>query len=72
MNREQTRKQLLNIIDKILDLILQFELRNNLIVIYTNPNDSDNYISTMELIQDMEKIIWDRIDKIEANGDGID
>ncbi|MBS6562696.1 MAG: hypothetical protein KH328_05040 [Staphylococcus sp.] len=64
MNREQTRKQLLNIIDKILDLILQFELRNNLIVIYTNPNDSDNYISTMELIQDMEKIIWDRIDKI--------
>ena len=64
MNREQTRKQLLNIIDKILDLILQFELRNNLIVIYTNPNDSDNYISTMELIQDMEKSIWDRIDKI--------
>ena len=64
MNREQTRKQLLNIIDKILDLILQFELRINLIVIYTNPNDSDNYISTMELIQDMEKIIWDRIDKI--------
>jgi hypothetical protein len=26
----------------------------------------------MEIIQDMEKIIWDRIDKIEANGDGID
>lgn len=72
MDKEYKRKQRLKIIDELPDLRLLFEQRNNLIVIYSNLNDSDKYISTMEIIQDMEKIIWDRIDNIEANGDGID
>ena len=44
MDKEQTRKQRLKIIDELPDLRLIFELRNNLIVIYLNPIDSDKYI----------------------------
>lgn len=54
------------------DLRLLFELRNNLIVIYSNPIDSDKYISTIELLLEIEKIIWDRIDEIERSGDAVD
>ena len=54
------------------DLRLLFELRNNLIVIYSNPIDSDKYISTVELLLEIEKIIWDRIDEIERSGDAVD
>ena len=72
MDKEQTRKQRLKIIDEIPDLRLLFELRNNLIVIYPNPIDSDKYISTIELLLEIEKTIWDRIDEIERSGDAID
>lgn len=65
MDNEQTRKQRLNSIDEIPDLRLLFELRNNLIVIYSNPSESDKYISTIELILEIEKAIWDRIDEID-------
>lgn len=65
MDKEQTRKQRLNSIDEIPDLRLLFELRNNLIVIYSNPSESDKYISTIELILEIEKAIWDRIDEID-------
>ena len=72
MDKEQTRKQRLKIIDELPDLRLIFELRNNLIVIYLNPIDSDKYISTIELLLEIEKTIWDRIDEIERSGDAID
>ena len=72
MDKEQTRKQRLKIIDELPDLRLIFELRNNLIVIYPNPIDSDKYISTIELLLEIEKTIWDRIDEIERSGDAID
>lgn len=72
MDIEQTRKQRLKIIDEIPDLRLLYELRNSLIVIYPNPNDSDRYISTIELLLEIEKAIWDRIDKIERSGDVVD
>ena len=65
MDKEQTRKERLNSIDEIPDLRLLFELRNNLIVIYSNPSESDKYISTIELILEIEKAIWDRIDEID-------
>ena len=65
MDKEQTRKQRLNSIDEIPDLRLLFELRNNLIVIYSNPSESDKYISTIELILEIEKAICDRIDEID-------
>lgn len=65
MDNEQTRKQRLKIIDEIPDLRLLYELRNNLIVIYLNPSDSDKYISTAELLLEIEKIIWNRIDEID-------
>ena len=65
MDKEQTRKQRLNSIDEIPDLRLLYELRNSLIVIYPNPNDSDRYISTIELLLEIEKAIWDRIDEID-------
>ena len=57
MDKEQTRKQRLKIIDELPDLRLIFELRNNLIVIYLNPIDSDKYISTLELLLEIEKVI---------------
>ena len=57
MDKEQTRKQRLKIIDEIPDLRLLFELRNNLIVIFPNPIDSDKYISTLELLLEIEKAI---------------
>ncbi len=57
MDKEQTRKQRLKIIDEIPDLRLLFELRNNLIVIFPNPIDSDKYISTLELLLEIEKVI---------------
>ena len=72
MDKEQTRQQRLKIIDEIPDLRLLFELRNNLIVIYPDPIDSDKYISTIELLLEIEKTIWDRIDEIERSGDAID
>lgn len=72
MDKEQTRKQQLKIIDELPDLRLLFELRNNLIVIYPNPIESDKYISTVELLLEIEKEIWDRIDKIEECGDAVD
>ena len=65
MDKEQTRKQRLKIIDELLDLRLLFELRNNLIVIYLNPIDSDKYISTINMLLEIKKSIWDRIDEIE-------
>lgn len=69
MDIEQTRKQRLKIIDEIPDLRLLYELRNSLIVIYPNPKDSDKHISTVELLLEIEKVIWDRIDEIERSGD---
>lgn len=57
MDKEQTRQQRLKIIDEIPDLRLLFELRNNLIVIFPNPIDSDKYISTLELLLEIEKVI---------------
>ena len=69
MDKEQTRKQRLKIIDELLDLRLLFELRNNLIVIYLNPIDSDKYISTLKLLLEIEKVIWYKIDEIERSGD---
>ena len=72
MDIEQTRKQRLKIIDEIPDLRLLFELRNNLIVVYPNPNDSDHYISTVELLLEIEKAIWDRIDEIIRSRDAVD
>ena len=69
MDIEQTRKQRLKIIDEIPDLRLLYELRNSLIVIYPNPEDSDNHSSTVELLLEIEKVIWDRIDEIERSGD---
>ena len=71
MDKEQTRKQRLKIIDEIPDLRLLFELRNNLIVIFPNPIDSDKYISTLELLLEIEKVIWDSIDEIERSGDAV-
>lgn len=65
MDKEQTRKQRLKIIDELPDLRLLFELRNNLIVIYFNPIDSDKYISTIKMLLEIKKSIWDRIDEIE-------
>ena len=65
MDKEQTRKQRLKIIDELLDLRSLFELRNNLIVIYLNPIDSDKYISTIKMLLEIKKSIWDRIDEIE-------
>ena len=50
MDKEYKRTQRLKIIDELPDLRLLFEQRNNLIVIYSNLNDSDKYISTMEII----------------------
>lgn len=72
IDKEQKRKQRLKIIDELPDLRLLFELRNNLIVIYPNPIDSDKYISTVELLLEIEKAIWDRIDEIEENGGAVD
>ncbi|MEI3526610.1 MAG: hypothetical protein V8R15_00655 [Bacilli bacterium] len=72
MDKEQTRKLRLKVIDEIPDLRLLFELRNNLIVIYPNPIDSDKYISIVELLLEIEKAIWDRIDEIERSGDAVD
>ena len=72
MDKEQTRKQRLKIIDELPDLRLLFELRNNLIVIYPNPIDSDKYISTLKLLLEIEKVIWDKIDEIERSGDIVD
>ena len=69
MDIEQTRKQRLKIIDEIPDLRLLYELRNSLIVIYPNSKDSDKHISTVELLLEIEKVIWDRIDEIERSGD---
>ena len=69
MDKEQTRKQRLKIIDEIPDLRLLYELRNSLIVIYPNPEDSDKHISIVELLLEIEKVIWDRIDEIERSGD---
>ena len=69
MDIEKTRKQRLKIIDEIQDLRLLYELRNSLIVIYPNPEDSDKHISTVELLLEIEKVIWDRIDEIERSGD---
>ena len=69
MDIEQTRKQRLKIIDELPDLRLLFELRNNLIVIYLNPIDSDKYISTLKLLLEIEKVIWYKIDEIERSGD---
>ena len=69
MDKEQTRKQRLKIIDELPDLRLLFELRNNLIVIYLNPIDSDKYISTLKLLLEIEKVIWYKIDEIERSGD---
>ncbi|CDC71329.1 unknown [Staphylococcus sp. CAG:324] len=69
MDIEQTRKQRLKIIDEIPDLRLLYELRNSLIVIYPNPEDSDKHISIVELLLEIEKVIWDRIDEIERSGD---
>lgn len=69
MDNEQTRKQRLKIIDEIPDLRLLYELRNSLIVIYPNPEDSDKHISIVELLLEIEKVIWDRIDEIERSGD---
>ena len=57
MDIEQTRKQRLKIIDEILDLRLLYELRNSLIVIYPNPEDSDKHSSTVELLLEIEKVI---------------
>ncbi|CDC71375.1 unknown [Staphylococcus sp. CAG:324] len=71
MDKEQTRKQRLKIIDELLDLRLLFELRNNLIVIYLNPIDSDKYISTLKLLLEIEKVIWYKIDEIERSGDTV-
>ena len=71
MDKEQTRQQRLKIIDEIPDLRLLFELRNNLIVIYLNPIDSDKYISTLKLLLEIEKVIWDKIDEIERSGDTV-
>ena len=71
MDKEQTRQQRLKIIDEIPDLRLLFELRNNLIVIYPNPIDSDKYISTLKLLLEIEKVIWDKIDEIERSGDTV-
>ena len=71
MDKEQTRKQRLKIIDELPDLRLIFELRNNLIVIFPNPIDSDKYISTLELLLEIEKVIWDSIDEIERSGDAV-
>ena len=71
MDKEQTRKQRLNIIDELPDLRLLFELRNNLIVIYPNPIDSDKYISTLKLLLEIEKVIWYKIDEIERSGDTV-
>ena len=71
MDKEQTRKQRLKIIDELPDLRLIFELRNNLIVIYLNPIDSDKYISTLKLLLEIEKVIWDKIDEIERSGDTV-
>jgi hypothetical protein len=71
MDKEQTRKQRLKIIDELPDLRLLFELRNNLIVIYPNPIDSDKYISTLKLLLEIEKVIWDKIDEIERSGDTV-
>lgn len=72
IDKEQTRKLRLKVIDEIPDLRLLFELRNNLIVIYPNPIDSDKYISIVELLLEIEKAIWDRIDEIERSGDAVD
>ena len=72
MDIEQTRKQRLKIIDEIPDLRLLYELRNSLIVIYPNPEDSDKHISIVELLLEIEKVIWDRIDEIERSGDVVD
>lgn len=71
MDKEQTRKQRLKIIDELPDLRLLFELRNNLIVIYPNPIDSDKYISTLKLLLEIEKVIWYKIDEIERSGDTV-
>ena len=71
MDIEQTRKQRLKIIDEIPDLRLLYELRNSLIVIYPNPEDSDKHISIVELLLEIEKVIWDRIDEIERSGDTV-
>ena len=71
MDKEQTRKQRLKIIDELLDLRLLFELRNNLIVIYLNPIDSDKYISTLKLLLEIEKVIWYKIDEMERSGDTV-
>lgn len=71
MDKEQTRKQRLKIIDELPDLRLLFELRNNLIVIYLNPIDSDKYISTLKLLLEIEKVIWYKIDEIERSGDTV-
>ena len=71
MDKEQTRKQRLKIIDELPDLRLIFELRNNLIVIYLNPIDSDKYISTLKLLLEIEKVIWYKIDEIERSGDTV-
>ena len=71
MDKEQTRKQRLKIIDELPDLRLLFELRNNLIVIYLNPIDSDKYISTLKLLLEIEKVVWYKIDEIERSGDTV-